>query len=403
MHTLTTSWGRLQFSRKRILYFILGIIAIFIIERSGLILHFLEVDYNKFSYPLDINMEEMLATIRKGGKVPYQPINEYNFPYRISNEKKCLQGFLMKNHEKVVILYVIKSATNHKNRRDVIRKTWGWENRFSDVLIKRIFVLGTTNDVALQDDIDEEYARNKDIVQAEFIDSYYNNTIKTMMSFKWVVLNCPKVQFVMFADDDMYISTKNLLKFIRNPFNRRVGFRKRRDVEKILLSNRSSSKASEAPELSQQTSGSSNLIYNSRKLFEYDPVLSAFDGRLLAGYVFNSSPMRHKSSKWYMPLSEYPYSKYPPYVTAGAYVLSYPALEDMYYTSMFTKHFRFDDVYLGIVAKKCGISPLHNDHFYFWREPYTKDSYVNVIASHGFSDPEELQKVWDEQRSSGHA
>ncbi|GIY36398.1 beta-1,3-galactosyltransferase brn [Caerostris extrusa] len=154
----------------------------------------------------------------------------------------------------------------------------GMENRFSDVIIRRIFMLGVSTDLLYQDSIDEEYARNKDLVQAEFIDSYYNNTIKTMMSFKWVVENCPKAQFIMFADDDMYVSTKNLLKFIRNPFNKR-----------------------------------------------------------------------------------------------------------------------------GIVAKKCGISPLHNEHFYFWRKPYSEEAYSNVIASHGFDDPDELKKVWEEQRSLGHA
>ncbi|KAG8201825.1 hypothetical protein JTE90_027305 [Oedothorax gibbosus] len=256
-------------------------------------------------------------------------------------------------------------------------------------------MLGISSDKSIQNQIDEEHARNKDLVQAEFMDTYYNNTIKMIMGFKWVVEHCPKAQFIMFSDDDMYISTKNLLKFIRNPFNKRVGFRRRRDVDKMMRHNYHYKR-----ELPNSDSVDSS---NERRLMEFDPVLSAFDGRLFSGFVFQSSPMRHKSSKWYVTLEEYPYSKYPPYVTAGAYVLSYPALEDLYFTSMFTKHFKFDDVYLGIVAKKCGISPLHNDNFYFWKKPYSKETYSNVIASHGFSDPNELREVWEEQRSLGHA
>ncbi|GBM05255.1 Beta-1,3-galactosyltransferase brn [Araneus ventricosus] len=344
-------------------------------------------------------MEEVLVALKNNEKPAYKPVNEFNYPYRISNNKKCLQGN-DGNYEKVVILYIIKSALCNQSKRDAIRKSWGWENRFSDVNIKRIFMLGVSSDLSLQDKIDEEYARNKDLVQADFIDSYYNNTLKTMMGFKWTVQNCPKAQFIMFVDDDMYVSTKNLLKFIRNPFNKRVGFRRKRDLSNSFLSNRkgnlySKESVSETLRIDRNS--------NSRKLLEFDPVLSAFDGRLLAGYVFFSSPMRHKSSKWYISLTEYPFSKYPPYVTAGAYVVSYPALEDLYYTSMYTQHFKFDDVYLGIVAKKCGISPLHNEHFYFWREPYSKEGYSNVIASHGFDDPDELKKVWEEQRSLGHA
>lgn len=388
---------RRSLTKVRVVYIGLGFIAIILIHYFGLLLHLFEVNYSHFSYPLDIPMEEVLVALKTGHTPPHPPINELKYNYRISNNKKCLDGNI---HERVVILFVIKSALANEDKRNAIRKSWGWENRFSDVNIKRIFMLGMPRDSFTQDKIDEESARNKDLVQGEFIDAYYNNTIKTIMSFKWVVQHCPKAQFIMFSDDDMYVSTKNLLKFIRNPFNKRVGFRRRRDVDYILRN--SAYYHSEHSKVNSLYSDAKNNS-NERKLMELDPVLSAFDGRLFSGFVFQSTPMRHKSSKWYVTLEEYPYSKYPPYVTAGAYVLSYPALEDLYFTSMFTKLFKFDDVYLGIVAKKCRVSPLHNDNFYFWKKPYSKEAYSNVIASHGFSDPNELKNIWEEQRSLGHA
>ncbi len=40
--------------------------------------------------------------------------------------------------------------------------------------------------------------------------------------------------------------------------------------------------------------------------------------------------------------------------SVGAYVLSRNALVDMYYTSYFTQLFRFDDIWLGLIAKKAG-------------------------------------------------
>ena len=62
------------------------------------------------------------------------------------------------------------------------------------------------------------------------------------------------------------------------------------------------------------------------------------DVRLFTGFVFpRSRPHRHKSSKWFVGLDEYPYDFWPPYVTAGAYVLSREALIDMYFTSYYTK------------------------------------------------------------------
>ncbi|XP_035223543.1 beta-1,3-galactosyltransferase brn-like [Stegodyphus dumicola] len=400
MHILPSYFGRFIYMKSKIKYLILACIIIFVVDYFGLLLHLLEIDYSRFTYPLDISMEETLAEIRRNNKFLYHPINEYNYNYKIKNEQKCLQ-LKHDKYDDVLILYIIKSALLNQRRRDGIRKTWGWENRFSDVTIRRIFMLGVSEDKVIQDEIDEEYVRFKDI-QADFLDTYYNNTIKTMLAFKWVIHNCPRAQFIVFADDDMYISTKNLLKFIRNPFNKRVGFRRRRNVLDKFLQNMTQSDRLITLDLLHR-SRNINKNFTFRKMFELDPVLSAFDGRLFAGYVFSSSPMRHKSSKWFVTLAEYPYSKYPPYVTAGTYVLSYPALEDMYYTSLFTKHFKFDDVYLGIIAKKCNIVPLHNEHFYFWRKPYSKNAYANVVASHGFSDPEELKQIWEEQRSLGHA
>ncbi|GFY78403.1 beta-1,3-galactosyltransferase brn [Trichonephila inaurata madagascariensis] len=343
-------------------------------------------------------MEKVLEALKNGYEPEYAPVNKLNYSYSITNNKKCSRRSYF-GYEKVVILFVIKSALYNENRRNVIRQSWGMENRFSDVNIKRIFTLGISEDSDLQDKINGEYEKHKDLVQAEFIDSYYNNTIKTMMGFKWVVHNCPKAEFIMFADDDMYISTRNLLKFIRNPFNEKEKSRKKRSTfqttERDLVFNKISS-------ISTKTAWDSKNLTR-RKLFQFNPFLNTFDDRLFAGYVFFSSPKRYRFSKWYVSLKEYPFSKYPPYVTAGAYILSYNALKDLYYTSMYTQNFKFDDVYLGIVAKKCGISPLHNEHFYFWRKPYSKESYSEVIASHGFDDPVELAKIWEEQKSLGHA
>lgn len=146
-----------------------------------------------------------------------------------------------------------------------------------------------------------------------------------------------------------------------------------------------------------------NSINREALAFENDPDLTK-DDRLFAGYVFNSSPHRHKSSKWYVPLSEYPFHMWPTYVTAGAFFLSRDALLDMYFTSMYTKHFRFDDVYLGLVALKAKITPIHNEEFYFYKASYAgPHSYRYVIASHGYDDMAEMTKIWNECRAAGHA
>ena len=128
------------------------------------------------------------------------------------------------------------------------------------------------------------------------------------------------------------------------------------------------------------------------------------DVELYTGYVFFPKPHRHKSSKWYVSFQEYPYTRYPPYVAAGAYILSNAALKKFHFATYFVKKFRFDDVYLGIVAKKLGIVPFHSDEFWFYRKyPYKVNDFRYTIASHEFSDPDEMEHVWNQQKQAGNA
>lgn len=65
---------------------------------------------------------------------------------------------------------------------------------------------------------------------------------------------------------------------------------------------------------------------------------------------------------------------------------------------------RFDDIYLGIVALKANIEPLHSEEFYFYKANYIgPQSYRYVIATHGYDDPNEMLRVWTELKASGHA
>ena len=40
------------------------------------------------------------------------------------------------------LVYLVNSAASHFDRRDTIRRTWGFENRFADVPIRTVFLLG---------------------------------------------------------------------------------------------------------------------------------------------------------------------------------------------------------------------------------------------------------------------
>lgn len=59
---------------------------------------------------------------------------------------------------------------------------------------------------------------------------------------------------------------------------------------------------------------------------------------------------------------------------------------------------------MGIVALKAEIEPLHSEEFYFYKAPFQgPQNYRYVIATHGYDDPMEMIKIWNECRSAGHA
>lgn len=294
-----------------------------------------EISYDySFNYPLNIDIRPVVSQMLNGEEAAIKPINIYPYKY-IINKKKCDISHL-------VIL--VKSARKNFKRRIAIRRTWGSETRFSNVTIKVAFFLGIGDD-DLQSKIEKEASVYNDIVQSDFFDTYFNNTIKTVQSLKWAFKYCPKSKYYLFSDDDMYISVLNLFKYIKS--------------------------------------------------LDFDPVYS--------GYVFNSAPHRHYLSKWQVKLEEYPYDRWPPYVTAGAYLLSKTSLKLLYLGSLYTKHFRFDDIYLGLVAKKVGVTPKHCSNFFFYKKPYRGSNYEHVIASHGYGREYELLSVWNEQKSLGFA
>lgn len=245
---------------------------------------------------------------------------------------------------------LIKSAIKNTQRRQAIRKTWGYESRFSDVHIRRAFMLGVSG---IDDDIfaiDAEAKHHGDIIQADFLDTYYNNTIKTMMGLRWAYEHYNKSDYYIFLDDDYYVSIKNVLRFI----------------------------------------GRGHQTHQQRDLF--------------AGFVYNTSPLRQKFSKWYVSLAEYPFDMWPPYVTAGGYILARQTLHKLYTLGRSLPLFRFDDIFLGIVALKANIHLQHCQGFYVKRPTYKgPDSYSEVIAAHGFDDPDEMERIWNECRSANYA
>jgi hypothetical protein len=203
-------------SRVRLKLLVLLPPLLLILNYCGVFTHLFEKDYfTEFTYPLEGDIQHYVEQLKGGGLSEQAPINVYNYTFLMDCHEKCHNG---QQFLDVRLVYIVKSDMSHFEHREAIRQSWGFEKRFSDVPIRCVFMLGVNPaNMTLQALIVKEQEKHGDIVQADFLDTYYNNTIKTMMGIKWARTYCPSSKFYFFSDDDMYISTKNVLRFIRNP------------------------------------------------------------------------------------------------------------------------------------------------------------------------------------------
>ena len=104
-----------------------------------------------------------------------------------------------------------------------------------------------------------------------------------------------------------------------------------------------------------------------------------------------------ENGKWKISIEEYNYDYYPPYIHVGAVVMSRHTMKTMYLAAHFVKQFIFDDVYYGIVAKKCGIKPFSSTNFLAHPKIFMESDKKFVIAAHLKGNLNNLENVWKEQ------
>nr|XP_025042360.1 beta-1,3-galactosyltransferase 5-like [Pelodiscus sinensis] len=90
--------------------------------------------------------------------------------------------------------------------RMTIRQTWGKHRLVAGNRIVTYFLLGITTKESDLVDITFESQKYRDIIQKDFMDSYYNLTLKTMMGIEWVHIFCSQSRFVMKTDTDMFVN-----------------------------------------------------------------------------------------------------------------------------------------------------------------------------------------------------
>lgn len=88
--------------------------------------------------------------------------------------------------------------------------------------MRTVFLVGNPSNQNQTEKLQNESKIFNDIVQEDFMDTYANLTLKTVMAFKWSAKYCPQAKFLLKIDDDILVNSyylKNYLHAVKQKEN----------------------------------------------------------------------------------------------------------------------------------------------------------------------------------------
>lgn len=185
-----------------------------------------------------------------------------------------------------------------------------------------------------------ESKEHHDILQSNFLDSYKNLTIKTMVMLEWLSSHCPNTSYAMKIDSDTFLNVRTLVR--------------------LLL---------KAPRHDYMT------------------------GLVVKG----AQVLRDPNSKWFLPYDAFPEWSYPPYALGLGYVLSLDLTKRILDASKYVKAVYIEDVYVGLCMRHAGVPLTDPPHYGLFRVdmPHEVDAcyFASVVATL-LQDSEQILDVW---------
>ncbi|XP_051766931.1 beta-1,3-galactosyltransferase 2-like [Ctenopharyngodon idella] len=282
-------------------------------------------------------LEKLTASISsKPISVHHYVAHPSNYHFILDEPDKCKQN--------PFLVLMVPVAPNQVAARNAIRSTWGNESTVQGKAVITLFLVGLTggsDSEKTQQQLEEESRQHRDLLQSNFVDSYFNLTIKTMVIMDWLATHCPQATFSMKVDSDMYLNLENLMTLLLAPNTPRENY--------------------------------------------------------ITGFLMWDRPViRNKKSKYYVSEELYPEPKYPTYVLGVGYVFSNDLPKKIVEASKDVKPFNIEDAYVGACLKQLGIKPSRAP------DPSQFRTFMKDSKSHDLSkvittiarSPEQIIEFW---------
>ncbi|XP_059225442.1 uncharacterized protein LOC106083981 [Stomoxys calcitrans] len=337
-------------------------------------------------------------------------------------------------------LILVHSAPRNNEKRQIIRETWASiGHHMVESPLRVLFLLGYVNDDALQWDIYKENSQFGDVIQGSFVDDYRNMTYKHVMAFKWFLYNCATAQILIKVDDDVYVNTPQLMKYLKdesqqqqqqesgerpsiqedeqeseyNPTIITLDDTTKTTTTTIKSTNKNSifdtlkNYAKSLIEPPSESSQSSTTSKNS-KFIPSAELFQRPQNLLFCQKIIGSMVKRSYRSKWRVSFKEYSERYYPPYCPGYAIIYSPDVVFRLYTAAQKFKYFWIDDVHItGVLAQQTNTTITTSSHYVLYSDECERlltgktdlKDMEFLFAWHSIS-PQQVKAIWQLQMLS---
>ncbi|XP_054897572.1 beta-1,3-galactosyltransferase 2-like isoform X2 [Poeciliopsis prolifica] len=273
-------------------------------------------------------------------RLQYHEAYPHNYRFVMDNVEVCKVS-------SPLLVLMVPVAPKDVLARDAIRATWGKDRVVQGEMVLTLFMLGLDNRHDVEK-LQQENQQHNDLIQSNFLDTYLNLTIKTMVIMDWLATRCPSAAYAMKVDSDMFLNVDNLVIMLKKP-----GIPQKNYLTGMLQGN--------------------------------VPVI------------------RDKNSKWYVPEEMFPDPQYPTYTLGMGYVFSNDLPAKFVDVSKSIKPFNIEDAYIGMCIKKLGLSPTFPpdpSQFKAYNSRYDRCEFSKIIT-YILGSSETLKKYWADFKKPG--